>query len=69
MTQIRLLKNAKLSSCELWHAARRFATSLGRTRSDHHLTVRLDEVYTEIDSSVDPVLYELQLRSLPREDW
>jgi metal-responsive CopG/Arc/MetJ family transcriptional regulator len=39
----------------------------------HHreddVTRRLNEVYAEEDSSLDPVLARLQSRSLPKEEW
>lgn len=37
------------------------------TRDD--ITRKLDEVYGKADSSLDPVLAQMQLRSLPREQW
>ena len=69
---------------DLFHAAERMAASLGLTRSelyanalreyvsqhDHNdVTKKLNEVYADVDSSVDEVLGTLQFRSLPREDW
>ena len=33
------------------------------------VTERLNEVYPQERSQLDPVLHALQLRALPREDW
>ena len=33
------------------------------------VTTKLNEVYAECDSSLDPQLAELQHSSLPREEW
>ena len=33
------------------------------------VTERLNEVYTNEESKLDPALHALQLHSLPREDW
>jgi len=33
------------------------------------ITRRLNEVYKDVDSSLDPVIRELQARSLPTEKW
>lgn len=49
-----------------------YATAIARFVKEHRsrgVTERLDEVYEKEDSKVDPVLDELQLRSLPREKW
>lgn len=69
---------------DLFHAAERMAASLGLTRSelyaralheyvsqhdDNDLTEKLNEVYADVDSSVDDVLGTLQFLSLPHEDW
>lgn len=69
---------------DLFQAAERLAASLGLTRSefyakalsayvrlhdDNNVTDKLNEVYADVDSSVDDVLGTLQFRSLPREDW
>jgi metal-responsive CopG/Arc/MetJ family transcriptional regulator len=40
---------------------------------EHHrqegVTERLDRVYASKDSSLDPVLRQLQFASLPKEEW
>ena len=36
---------------------------------DDEVTKKLDEVYADEDSSLDPVFARLQSLSLPREDW
>jgi hypothetical protein len=33
------------------------------------ITAELDKVYSEIDSSLDPILSAVQFRSLPKEEW
>lgn len=33
------------------------------------ITAKLNEVYAEEDSSVDPVLMKMALLSLPKEEW
>ncbi|MEO1388899.1 MAG: hypothetical protein AAFV85_16300 [Cyanobacteria bacterium J06634_6] len=37
--------------------------------SDKQTTDRYNEIYAEEDSTLDPVLEQLQFLSLPREDW
>lgn len=34
-----------------------------------HITEKLNEIYAEEDSSVDPVMAKIQSLSIPREDW
>ena len=36
---------------------------------DDEVTQKLDEVYANEDSSLDPVFARLQALSLPKEDW
>lgn len=38
-------------------------------RRERQVTAELDEVYAEERAGLDPQLTELQLRSLPREEW
>lgn len=60
------------------------AQSLGMSRSDFYttaiaeylenlrtesITKRLNAVYEEIDTSLDPVIAKLQAVSLPKEEW
>ena len=69
---------------EVFEAAEELAQELGVSRSHLYATAvseyvahyraedvteRLNAVYAEIDSALDPVLEELQSRSLPREEW
>jgi metal-responsive CopG/Arc/MetJ family transcriptional regulator len=49
-----------------------YATALARFLKEHGsrgVTDLLNDVYAKEDSHLDPVLNELQLRSLPREKW
>lgn len=49
-----------------------YATAIAqylKERRSLGVTERLDEVYAEEKSQIDPALHALQLRSLPREDW
>ena len=49
-----------------------YATAIAQFVKEHRsrsVTERLNEVYAKEDSKLDPVLNELQLRSLPREKW
>lgn len=41
---------------------------LERHRSDG-VTEKLNEVYAQVPSGVDPVLHKMQLASLPYEEW
>lgn len=36
---------------------------------DEVITAKLNEVYTEINSELDPVIQTMQYRSLPQEEW
>ena len=49
-----------------------YATAIAQFLKQHGsraVTERLNEVYAEEKSQLDPVLHALQLRSLPHEDW
>jgi metal-responsive CopG/Arc/MetJ family transcriptional regulator len=49
-----------------------YATAIAQFLKQHgsrEVTERLNEVYTQEKSQLDPVLHVLQLQSLPREDW
>jgi predicted transcriptional regulator len=48
--------------------ARAVAELLARLRDDD-VTRRLDEVYSQTESRLDPVLERLQVDSLPGEEW
>ncbi len=69
---------------QVFSRADRFARHRNMTRSalftiaveefiQHHqhddITEKLNEVYTKNDSSLDPVLNEIQSLSLSKEDW
>ena len=69
---------------QVFSRAEKFARRRKMTRSalftiavdeyiQHHrqdnVTQKLDEVYAKWDSSLDPVLNQLQELSLPKEDW
>jgi metal-responsive CopG/Arc/MetJ family transcriptional regulator len=69
---------------ELFQRAENFAHQKHMTRSalftaavkeymqhhrDDNITEKLNEVYSEQPSSLDPILEELQHLSLPKEDW
>ncbi|HEX8682718.1 MAG TPA: hypothetical protein VF707_10425 [Ardenticatenaceae bacterium] len=68
----------------IFEAAKQLAQQLGISRSElystalaayveeHHeeyVTERLNQLYSEEDSSLDPVMQQLQARSLPHEEW
>ena len=38
-------------------------------RSDARITEAINKVCSEVDTSLDPVLYAMQWASLPKEDW
>ena len=49
-----------------------YATAIAQFLKQHGargVTERLNEVYPQEKSQLDPVLHALQFRSLPREDW
>ena len=69
---------------QIFSQADRFARLRKMTRSalftiavdeyiQHHrqddVTDKLNEIYAKTDSSLDPVLNNLQILSLPKEDW
>jgi metal-responsive CopG/Arc/MetJ family transcriptional regulator len=69
---------------EIFEAAEELAGELGVSRSqlyaravavyvaqhrDEHVTAKLNEIYSEVEAKVDPVLAELQTRSLGPEEW
>jgi len=69
---------------DLFATAERLAEQFGVSRSEFYVTAlreyvaahqydrvteRLNEIYDQESSNLDPGLMELQLRSLPREDW
>jgi len=61
-----LAKRLRISRSKL------YATALARFLKEHRsrdVTEQLNEVYAKSKSTFDPVLHEIQLRSLPREYW
>jgi metal-responsive CopG/Arc/MetJ family transcriptional regulator len=78
------MKTAVSIPDELFESAEGFALRLGMTRSELYakalrdylqehrgegITERLDEVYGAEESGLDPVVAELQGRSLPEDEW
>ena len=61
-----LARRLGISRSELY--VRALKTYLEGHREDR-VTQRLDEVYSEVDSRLDPMLQELQIRSIPSGDW
>ncbi len=68
----------------LFDQAEKLAVRLGLSRSqlyaralesfvERHdgksITEKLNEIYASENAELDPVLYELQFKSLPEEDW
>ncbi len=61
-----LSKHLGLSRSELYtRALEAFIAAYDK----HHITDALNQVYDEYSSSLDPNVAQLQLTSLPREDW
>lgn len=61
-----LAKQLRMSRSELYaKAVAAFITSHQRT----NVRDKLDAVYKEEDSALDPVLAQWQFLSLPRDDW
>ncbi len=61
-----LAKRLGVSRSELYATAVNEFLAKHRSR---HVTARLDEVYSEEDSSTPSSLTQMQARSLPHEDW
>lgn len=61
-----LAKRLKMSRSQLY--AKAVAEFVAKHRRGQ-LTKRLDEVYSDADSGIDPGTLELQRRSLPDEEW
>ncbi len=59
-------RRMKVSRSELYSKA--LAEFLQRNE-DADITRRLNEVYDQVDSSLDPELYEAQLRIFTKESW
>lgn len=78
------MKTAISMPDETFKKAERVAKKLGLSRSQYYamaiessnedflsdqITQRLNEVYARQSSKLDPILAELQARSIPREHW
>ncbi len=61
-----LARRLKMSRSQLYTKA--VADFVARHRKSQ-LTKQLNEVYSDLDESVDPGTLVLQLRSLPEEEW
>jgi hypothetical protein len=61
-----LAKRLGVSRSELYATAVNEFLSKHRSR---HVTARLDDVYSEEDSSMPSSLTQMQVRALPHEDW
>lgn len=61
-----LAKRLDISRSELY--AKALAEYL-KKYNQSQITAKLNEIYAEEDSSMDPVLAKMQFMSLPREDW
>jgi hypothetical protein len=42
---------------------------MSKTERDAELTRQLNEVYEHVDSSLDPVVMQMQMTALDQEDW
>lgn len=61
-----LAKQLNLSRSELYVRA---IEEFLRAYSDNEITKRLNELYATQDSTLDPILNQMQLLSLPVEEW
>lgn len=61
-----LAQSLGLSSSELFTAA---LSDFIQRHNTSDITAALDKVYSETDSSLDPILSTIQLKSLPKENW
>jgi len=59
-------KRLRMSRSELYTRALREFLDEKQTA---HITERLNQVYEDISSTLDPVLVRLQAASLPTEEW
>jgi metal-responsive CopG/Arc/MetJ family transcriptional regulator len=62
----RFARRKKISRSALFTAA---VKEYVQAQLNKDVTQRLNEVYAEEDSSLDPVLAALQTDALPKEDW
>lgn len=61
-----LARKLQVSRSELFTRA---VSAFIREYSDDEITARLNEIYGQEDSTLEPVLRELQFASLPHEEW
>jgi metal-responsive CopG/Arc/MetJ family transcriptional regulator len=61
-----LAKHLNLSRSQLYTKALQIFIA---AHDAQHITDALNEVYDEHSSSIDPSLAQMQIASLPREDW
>lgn len=68
-----LFKRAeKFAKRERMSRSRLFSEAVEEYLDKHEaedITANLNEVYSKVDSSVDPVIFKMALMSLPKEDW
>ena len=62
----RLAGRLHLSRSELYAKA---VSAYVREYSDEEITAKLNEVYEDEDSGLDPVIEKIQFASLPTDDW
>ena len=62
----RLAKHLGLSRSELYTKA---LQAFIAAHDQQHITDALNQVYEQHPSALDPVIAQMQLVSLPREDW
>lgn len=62
----RLAKKLKVSRSRIFAMG---VKKLAEEHDDDEVTARLNEVYSQEDSSVDPVLLKMALLSLPKNEW
>lgn len=61
-----LARRKKISRSELYTEA---IKSYLNEQNGEEITARLNEVYGECDSTLDPVAAKIQFASLPKEEW
>ncbi len=61
-----LAKRLGMSRSELYTKA---ITHYLKKKNKNRITEKLNEVYAEEDSSLDPVMAKIQALSIPQEDW
>ncbi|MBV7339701.1 ChpI protein [Chloroflexi bacterium TSY] len=62
----KLAERLGISRSELYSRAISYFVDMHR---DDEITKQLNEIYAEEDSSIDPVLWQMQMNSLPKEEW